>query len=24
VRPGVDHESACHYAAVREDVVVKH
>ena len=24
VRPGVDHESACHYAAVREDVVVQH
>jgi oligopeptide transport system ATP-binding protein len=24
VRPGVDHESACHYAAVREDVVVHH
>jgi oligopeptide transport system ATP-binding protein len=22
VRPGVDHEAACHYAAVREDVVV--
>ncbi len=24
VRPGSDHESACHYAAVREDVVVHH
>jgi oligopeptide transport system ATP-binding protein len=24
VRPGIDHESACHYAAVREDVVVHH
>ncbi|WP_116953252.1 ABC transporter ATP-binding protein [Jiangella endophytica] len=24
VRPGSDHESACHYAAVREDVVVQH
>jgi oligopeptide transport system ATP-binding protein len=24
VRPGVDHESACHYAAIREDVVVHH
>ena len=24
VRPGVDHEAACHYAAVREDVVVQH
>jgi oligopeptide transport system ATP-binding protein len=24
VRPGTDHESACHYAAVREDVVVHH
>jgi oligopeptide transport system ATP-binding protein len=24
VRPGVDHESACHYAAIREDVVVQH
>jgi oligopeptide transport system ATP-binding protein len=24
VRPGVDHEAACHYAAVREDVVVVH
>jgi oligopeptide transport system ATP-binding protein len=24
VRPGVDHESACHYAAVREDVVIQH
>ncbi len=22
VRPGIDHESACHYAATREDVVV--
>jgi oligopeptide transport system ATP-binding protein len=24
VRPGVDHEAACHYAAIREDVVVVH
>src|ERR687897_2731780 len=24
VRPGTDHESACHYAAIREDVVVQH
>ncbi|WP_053203382.1 ABC transporter ATP-binding protein [Jiangella muralis] len=24
VRPGSDHESACHYAAVREDVVIQH
>ncbi len=24
VRPGTDHESACHYAAIREDVVVHH
>jgi oligopeptide transport system ATP-binding protein len=24
VRPGIDHESACHYAAIREDVVVRH
>ncbi|PZF83508.1 peptide ABC transporter ATP-binding protein [Jiangella anatolica] len=24
IRPGSDHESACHYAAVREDVVVHH
>jgi oligopeptide transport system ATP-binding protein len=24
VRPGTDHASACHYAAVREDVVVHH
>ncbi|RIQ21215.1 ABC transporter ATP-binding protein [Jiangella rhizosphaerae] len=24
VRPGSNHESACHYAAVREDVVVQH
>jgi oligopeptide transport system ATP-binding protein len=24
VRPGVDHEAACHYAAIREDVVVHH
>ncbi|SDU54106.1 ABC transporter ATP-binding protein [Jiangella alkaliphila] len=24
VRPGSDHESACHYAAVREDVIVQH
>jgi oligopeptide transport system ATP-binding protein len=24
VRPGIDHEAACHYAAVREDVVVQH
>jgi oligopeptide transport system ATP-binding protein len=24
VRPGVDHEAACHYATVREDVVVHH
>ncbi|HEX6337478.1 MAG TPA: dipeptide ABC transporter ATP-binding protein [Jiangellaceae bacterium] len=24
VRPGIDHESACHYAETREDVVVHH
>jgi oligopeptide transport system ATP-binding protein len=24
VRPGTDHESACHYAETREDVVVRH
>ncbi|MGH8774917.1 MAG: ABC transporter ATP-binding protein [Jiangellaceae bacterium] len=24
VRPGIDHESACHYATVRDDVVVHH
>ncbi|HEY9378498.1 MAG TPA: dipeptide ABC transporter ATP-binding protein [Jiangellaceae bacterium] len=24
VRPGIDHEAACHYAAIREDVVVHH
>jgi oligopeptide transport system ATP-binding protein len=24
VRPGTDHDSACHYAAIREDVVVHH
>jgi oligopeptide transport system ATP-binding protein len=24
VRPGVDHPAACHYAAIREDVVVHH
>ena len=24
VRPGIDHEAACHFAAIREDVVVVH